>query len=176
MKKGQIYEGIIERVDFPNKGIVFVPEEEQYVIVKNGIPGQKIRFMINKFKRGNAEGRLLEVLEKSPLETREPVCISSFKLVYHKTDLLSRNPIFHNNILFFLRNKYNPLVWEIYTGDKGAGLQYLSCLWWLYVSDNAIRRTGEDERRADPQDHGSGSKGRVSFRGCEAQPEGISLP
>ena len=36
MKKGQIYEGIIERVDFPNKGIVFVPEEEQYVIVKNG--------------------------------------------------------------------------------------------------------------------------------------------
>ena len=74
MKKGQIYEGIIERVDFPNKGIVFVPEEEQYVIVKNGSPGQKIRFMINKFKRGNAEGRLLEVLEKSPLETREPVC------------------------------------------------------------------------------------------------------
>ena len=74
MKKGQIYEGIIERVDFPNKGIVFVPEEEQYVIVKNGIPGQKIRFMINKFKRGNAEGRLLEVLEKSPLETRKPVC------------------------------------------------------------------------------------------------------
>ena len=74
MKKGQIYECIIERVDFPNKGIVFVPEEEQYVTVKNGIPGQKIRFMINKFKRGNAEGRLLEVLEKSPLETREPVC------------------------------------------------------------------------------------------------------
>ncbi len=74
MKKGQIYEGIIERVDFPNKGIVFVPEEEQYVTVKNGIPGQKIRFMINKFKRGNAEGRFLEVLEKSPLETREPVC------------------------------------------------------------------------------------------------------
>ena len=50
MKKGQIYEGIIERVDFPNKGIVFVAEEEQYVTVKNGIPGQKIRFMINKFK------------------------------------------------------------------------------------------------------------------------------
>ena len=45
MKKGQIYEGIIERVDFPNKGIVFVPEEEQYVTVKNGIPGQKIRFV-----------------------------------------------------------------------------------------------------------------------------------
>ena len=74
MKKGTIYEGIIERVDFPNKGIVHIPEENQYVIVKNGIPGQKVRFMINKFKKGSAEGRLLEVLEKSPLETRTPVC------------------------------------------------------------------------------------------------------
>ena len=65
MKKGQIYEGIIERVDFPNKGMIYIPEEEKYVTVKNGIPGQKVRFMINKFKRGNGEGRLLEVLEKS---------------------------------------------------------------------------------------------------------------
>ena len=74
MKKGQIFEGIIERVDFPNKGIVYVPMEDKYVTVKNGIPGQKIRFMINKFKGGKAEGRLLEVLEKSPQETRQPVC------------------------------------------------------------------------------------------------------
>ena len=74
MKKGQIFEGIIERVDFPNKGIVYISEEDKYVTVKNGIPGQKIRFMINKFKGGNAEGRLLEVLEKSPQETRQPVC------------------------------------------------------------------------------------------------------
>ena len=74
MKKGQIFEGIIERVDFPNKGIVYVPMEDKYVTVKNGIPGQKIRFMINKFKGGNAEGRLLEVLERSTQETRQPVC------------------------------------------------------------------------------------------------------
>lgn len=72
MKKGEIYEGIIEKVDFPNKGIVFV--DEQKVTVKNGIPGQKIRFMINKKRSGRAEGRLLEVLEKSPLEVREPAC------------------------------------------------------------------------------------------------------
>ncbi len=74
MKKGQVFEGIIEKVEFPNKGLVWVSEEERYVTVKNGIPGQKIRFVVNKFKKGNAEGRLLEVLEKSPLETREPVC------------------------------------------------------------------------------------------------------
>ena len=74
MKKGEILEGTIARIDFPNKGIV--PTEEGNVIVKNGIPGQKVRFMINKKRKNKAEGRLLEVLEKSPLETREPVCAS----------------------------------------------------------------------------------------------------
>lgn len=77
MKKGQIFEGIIERVDFPNKGFVKVEEEgkdARYVTVKNAVPGQKVRFIINKFKKGNAEGRLLEVLENSSLETRKPVC------------------------------------------------------------------------------------------------------
>lgn len=74
MKKGQLLEGIVEKVEFPNKGMIFLPEEGKYVTVKNAIPGQKVRFVINKFKRGNAEGRLLEVLEKSPLETRKPVC------------------------------------------------------------------------------------------------------
>lgn len=74
MKKGQIYEGIIETVDFPNKGRVYIADEHKHVVVKNGIPGQKVRFMIQKLKQGNAEGQLLQVLEKSPLETREPVC------------------------------------------------------------------------------------------------------
>ena len=70
MKKGQVYEAIVERVDFPNKGIV--PTAEGTVIVKNSLPGQKIRFSINKVRKGKAEGRLLEVIEKSPLETGSP--------------------------------------------------------------------------------------------------------
>ena len=74
MKKGQVYEGFIEKVEFPNKGIVSVEGEDKKVIVKNGIPGQKIRFAVNKMRKSKAEGRLLEVLEQSPLETREPVC------------------------------------------------------------------------------------------------------
>ena len=43
MKKGEIYEGVIEKVEFPNKGFVWV--DDQKVIVKNGIPGQKVRFV-----------------------------------------------------------------------------------------------------------------------------------
>ena len=72
MKKGEIYDGIIERVDFQNKGRV--PVEDKVVTVKNGIPGQKVRFVINKKKGGRMEGRLLEILETSPLEKRDPVC------------------------------------------------------------------------------------------------------
>lgn len=74
MKKGQVYEGVVEKVDFPNKGCVRIEEEEKKVIVKNAIPGQKVRFCINKLRKGKAEGRLLEVLETSPLEKRDPVC------------------------------------------------------------------------------------------------------
>ena len=70
MKKGQVYEGIVERVDFPNKGVVRVGEET--CIVKNSLPGQKVSFCVNKLRKGKAEGRLLEVMEKSPLETGSP--------------------------------------------------------------------------------------------------------
>ena len=73
MRKGQVYEGIIESVEFPNKGRIVLPGEGRTVIVKNGIPGQRVRFSVNKVRSVKAEGRILEVLEASPLE-REPAC------------------------------------------------------------------------------------------------------
>ena len=59
MKKGQIIEGIIERVEFPNKGIVMTEEGKQ-VIVKNGVQGQKISASINKIRKGKCERRVEE--------------------------------------------------------------------------------------------------------------------
>ena len=79
MKKGQVYEGVIESVEFPNKGIVNVPQEDRRVIVKNGVPGQKVRFSVNKVKKGKAEGKLLEVIEKASQEDR--TCLSAFRTV-----------------------------------------------------------------------------------------------
>lgn len=70
MKKGQVYEAIVERVDFPCKGVADTGEGT--VIVKNSLPGQKIKLSVNKVRKGKAEGCLLEVLEKSPLETEAP--------------------------------------------------------------------------------------------------------
>ncbi len=67
VKKGQVLLGTVERVDFPNKGIVDTPEGQ--CVVKNVLPGQKISFVVQKKRNGRGEGRLLTVEEKSPLET-----------------------------------------------------------------------------------------------------------
>ncbi len=72
MKKGEIYEGVVERIDFPNKGIVTI--DGNRVVIKNTVPGQKVRFSISKKRGGKCEGRLLEILERSRLETAEDVC------------------------------------------------------------------------------------------------------
>lgn len=71
MKKGQILEGRVERVDFPNKAVIRL--EDRQVVVKDGLPGQKVRISVNKVRKGKCEGRILEVLEPSPVET-EPDC------------------------------------------------------------------------------------------------------
>lgn len=72
MKKGQIYEGIVSRVDFPNKGIVEL--EGERIQVKNTMPGQKISFAVSKIRSGKSEGVLKEIISRSPLETREEAC------------------------------------------------------------------------------------------------------
>lgn len=140
MKKGQEYIGIVEKVMFPNKGIVRVLSREQnqeeqkngqeqtqiqeltqeltpellreqsqkqqetqtqgvylaqdqidcelvktetetaslslceYAVVKGTLPGQKVRFRVQKKRKGNCEGRLLEVVEPSKYEQRIPRC------------------------------------------------------------------------------------------------------
>ena len=70
MKKGQIIEGTVKRMDFPNRGIVVCGEG--VCTVKNALPGQKVRAAVNKARNGRYEGRLLEVLEPSPLEKESP--------------------------------------------------------------------------------------------------------
>lgn len=75
MKKGQEYIGTVEKIRFPNKGVVRPVSEGQDVcaedgvcIVKNVVPGQKIRFRVNKKRSGQCEGLLLEVISRSPIE------------------------------------------------------------------------------------------------------------
>ncbi len=81
MKKGNIYEGIVKKVEFPNKAYVEVIEKDEngneqktLTIVKGALPGQKIKFRAKKVRKDKSQGILLEVTEKSPLETAEPMC------------------------------------------------------------------------------------------------------
>ncbi|WP_034446590.1 23S rRNA (uracil(1939)-C(5))-methyltransferase RlmD [Butyrivibrio sp. AE2032] len=72
MKKKDIVEGIVRKVEFPNKGIVETNEGK--VVVKGVLPDQKVSVQIQKVRKDRAEGRLLEVLEE-PSDAIESPCI-----------------------------------------------------------------------------------------------------
>ena len=82
MKKGMDYIGVVERVDFPNKGFVrVIPESEENaadgeirVTIKGVIEGQKVKFRLTKLHMSSkkGEGRLLEVITPAPQEVKAP--------------------------------------------------------------------------------------------------------
>ena len=81
MKKRQIYTGVVERVDFPNKAVVKaqVPQPDEsvateYAVVKGALPGQTVEFSVKKARKNKCEGRLRSVLKKGQLEAREAKC------------------------------------------------------------------------------------------------------
>ena len=75
MKKGQIRTGVVRNVKFPNRAMVVLEplegaaDGEEICEVKGALPGQKISVIITKVRKGKGEGRLKEILEKSPIET-----------------------------------------------------------------------------------------------------------
>lgn len=73
MKKGQTVEGLVKRIKFPNEGIVEIPGEEKYLVLKNVLPGQQVRAAVQRVRKGKAQGRLLEVCRKASCEI-EPPC------------------------------------------------------------------------------------------------------
>ena len=75
MKKGEQLSGTVTEVKFPNKAVVQC-EDGSVCIVKNGLPGQKISFVVTKKRNGQAQGRLLEVLE--PAANEIPSCCPHF--------------------------------------------------------------------------------------------------
>ena len=74
MKRKEVGQALIERVDYPNKGRFHIPETGEKGIVKNVIAGQEVRFRVYKKHKDCVYGNRMEVLKKSPLETREPLC------------------------------------------------------------------------------------------------------
>lgn len=58
-KRKEIVEGVIEHAIFPNKGILYLNEEPIYV--PGTFKGQHVKARLLKRKKGNWEGKLLEV-------------------------------------------------------------------------------------------------------------------
>ncbi len=69
MEKGLIYEGVVEQLQYGGKSKVFV--EGEAVEVKNVLPGQKIRLRVTKNRRNKKQGKVLDIIERSPLETED---------------------------------------------------------------------------------------------------------
>ena len=65
MKKGDIKEGLVQKVSFPDKGEVSF-DENRKAVVKRVLPGQEISFRIKKLRRDKCEGELLKVIKKAP--------------------------------------------------------------------------------------------------------------
>jgi len=125
MKKGQVCVGVVERVDFPNKGIVKVGDDT--CVVKNSLPGQKIELCVNKIRKGKAEGRLLQVLEKSPLETGKPcshfgICGGcTYLSLQYEEQLRIKSEQVKKLLDQVLNKQQKPYVWE---GIKGSPKAY----------------------------------------------------
>ncbi len=64
--KNKKYIGTVEKTVFGGKGIITI--EGFKVLIKNGIEGQKIVYLVTKKKKSYAEGRIEEILLRSPLE------------------------------------------------------------------------------------------------------------
>ena len=73
MKRREIAEGIVQRVDYPNVGRVRTEDGEE-IAVKNCIPGQTVRFRVTKARKEKAAGTLLSTVAPSPYETRQKAC------------------------------------------------------------------------------------------------------
>ena len=66
MKKGNIYEGVVKKVDFPNKAYVEVIETDEngnedktLTLVKGALPGQKVKFRAKRVRKDKSQGRQL---------------------------------------------------------------------------------------------------------------------
>ena len=65
-RKYKMIEMTIEKLEFPNKGKGIY--EDKTIKVKGGIPGQKVRVKLTRNRKDHKEGKIMEVLENSPLE------------------------------------------------------------------------------------------------------------
>ena len=118
MKKKDIIEGKIIKTEFPNKGTFIC--EDQKVTVKGVIDGQTIKGQVTKKRKSGCVVRLLDVLEKSPLEDAKPVC-SHFGICggcfYQTVSYENQLKIKEGMVRDLLKDHVNDDIWEEIKGS-----------------------------------------------------------
>ena len=73
-KKGEEFIGKVIDMAYGGKGIVKIKygNLNYIVFISNTITGQEIKYKITKIKKNYAEGRLLEVIQRSKFEKKIP--------------------------------------------------------------------------------------------------------
>ncbi|MDR5658540.1 23S rRNA (uracil(1939)-C(5))-methyltransferase RlmD [Serpentinicella sp. ANB-PHB4] len=71
MKKKQLVDLTIEENEFGGKAYGYIDQTK--VVVKHAIKGQKVKVYITKVRKNKVEGKVMEIVEKSPLE-KEATC------------------------------------------------------------------------------------------------------
>lgn len=161
MKKGEIYEGIVEEMDFPNKGILTL--EDKTVTVKGALIGQTIQYRVNKLRKGKAQGRLLDVLKPSYLEDRKPPCPhfgACGGCTYQSLSYENQLKLKETQVKSLLDSVCSDYVWE---GIKGSPIE------WEYR--NKMEFSFGDEVKDGPLALGMHKKNSfhdiVSIRECQ---------
>ncbi|HKM03034.1 MAG TPA: 23S rRNA (uracil(1939)-C(5))-methyltransferase RlmD [Lachnospiraceae bacterium] len=136
MKKGQIVEGYVDHIDFPNKGIVLFEEttaegnkNQRTCTVKNSIPGQTISFSISKIRKGKGEGRLLEVVKPSSIEI-DSQCVHygicggcNYQTLPYEEQLKIKGGQV-KELLDEVIHRYQPSIAYSFEGIKGSPIQF----------------------------------------------------
>jgi 23S rRNA (uracil1939-C5)-methyltransferase len=72
--RGEIVELDIQEYSFGGRGVAKIPTEQGnfIVFIDNAFPGQRVKVKIDVKRKRHAEAKLIEVLERSPLEVNQP--------------------------------------------------------------------------------------------------------
>ena len=122
MKRGDVVEAEILRLDFPDKGIGEVTDpvtgEKVRTRVRGVLPGQSVRCRIVKNGTGRKEARLLEVIKRAPIETETPCphfadcggC--SYQRLTAENELALKEEQVHHLLDGVLSEQEDPPVWD----------------------------------------------------------------
>lgn len=170
MKRGDIADGEVVSVHFPNTGKVQL--EDRLCKVKGVILGQKVQVRIKRLSADNCQGMLKNVLEPSPLETVEPVCphFGSCGGCFYQT--LSRD-----SELEYKAGMIDDLLKDYVDGETVRDDPLGSPDYWEYR--NKMEFTFGDEVKGGPLVLGLHKKNSnydiVYTRGCRIVPGAVSL-